>query len=150
MKMHARIFRGSLIAAAVLLAVAAVPAWALEETVLEVNVPFAFMVNSTAFPAGPTVIKRISETDNTTWAVESKDGDHAATLLTDEINGENPPNRDEVVFNELGGKNFLAQLWFEGESIGREAVPSKLEKSMMKGTDEPTHHHVAAQRQKVM
>jgi hypothetical protein len=150
MKMYTRILRGLWVAAVLLWVVAGVPARAAVESTLEVNVPFAFRVGDTTFPPGPTLIERLSETNNSTWAVKSRDGNHAATFLTDEINAETPSNLDEVVFNEVGGKTFLSELWFEGENIGRQAVPSKLEEKLMAKGGEHSHKRVTAQRRESM
>ena len=97
-------------AVAVLLAVGTVPA--LAQTILRVDIPFAFQVEGKQMPAGAYEIVQGPESVLT---IRSADGKTQAVLVTVTRLASTSANMDEVVFDKVKDANFLSEVWYGGE-----------------------------------
>lgn len=117
-------------------------------TTIEADVPFAFMVGNTTLPAGKYEIKGLD--DLTPGALVLSAVKRGKRVVFDTNNTESNPERlhgkSELVFNKIGGKYFLAQVWAEDSASGSQLVKSKMEKRLEDGGGQPERHSIAAVR----
>ena len=111
---------------ALLLAVC-LPAAAQVQT-LRLNVPFDFVVAGKTLPAGHYYVKRVLNSENTTWLIN---GDHGfATVITNAVESPRTPHAPSLVFLEGGGRYSLVQIW-DQEHFGREVPRSNVKQTLV-------------------
>jgi hypothetical protein len=110
------------------------------DSIIEANVPFSFVVGKTTLPAGKYEIKGIDATPGVlelrangrktinfeTEAAQTRDGE--------------PATKTELVFDKVGDKYFLSQVWVAGNGSGSQLVKSKMEKRV-EGDGTRTERH---------
>jgi hypothetical protein len=103
-----------------------------DETLADVKVPFAFMVNGVQLPAGDYIVRQISE-DGQVLQIVSADGRHAAFAATIPWNELAQPNAPELVFEKFGSTHFLSRI-IPADGNDREIVltPALMEREIMK------------------
>ena len=96
------------------------------QTIMTANVPFAFSVGQQQLPAGAYAIREIG--DRATL-IQSKDGrDHALGVYANA--GPSKANETKLVFDKVGDRYFLAQIWTSASDHGMNVPESNLEKEM--------------------
>ena len=109
---------------------------------IQASVPFAFVVGNTTLPAGKYEIKGID--DNTPGVLElrSSNGRRAVIFETEAARTPNddPASKTELVFDKVGDKYFLSQVWAEGNGSGSQLAKSKTEKRL-EGDGTQTERH---------
>ena len=111
----------SLVVLSLLLAAAAIA-----QTRVSAAVPFAFQVRGQQLPAGTYSISK-GEGTNIITIQSHKNGSSVMTLATPGLSG----NKSyKLVFNHVGGKYFLSQVWGEAGSSGMLVPASKVEKEL--------------------
>ena len=113
---------------------------------ITVKVPFDFTVQDKVMPAGSYEIYAADEADPKAWVVRSLKGTKEETLLTEEAGMKNPAPKTELVFDEVGNKRFLRQIWFEGEMSGRELIACNSEKAMQQKETHTSQRRIAGER----
>ena len=103
--------------------VTAVPAWASSTTVLEVNVPFAFVVNGQNMPAGKYAVQR-DENDASVLMIRGEHNNHAfARVLTVPDNRHDPAgSQPALTFTHREHQYQLAGVWqseYDGWDVPR-------------------------------
>ena len=86
---------------------------------LEVNVPFSFMVNHEAFPAGRYQIEEDSLAGPTVWTIRGMNTSQAAIIVTREADGRGP-SKPALQFQHRENQYRLSRIWessTEGQSI---------------------------------
>ena len=120
----------------------------LEERV-EVKVPFDFMVEDDALPAGTYMIYAADEDKPEVMRIESKDGEHNLAFLTKPISapvsGVAAGDDSKVVFHERKGEHFLSEVWIPQHSNGRLVIPSDTEKKMAKQGHDATRRVISGE-----
>lgn len=115
---------------------------------LEVDVPFDFVVADTTFPAGSYLIDPASSEEAATLRLSSADGRHETLFQTEDVAAVDAPADTHLVFDEVGGKHFLSQVWVAGERNGRQAIKSRREEELLgEGQSFHTRHVLARHRQ---
>jgi hypothetical protein len=113
---------------------------------IEANVPFAFVVGKTTLPAGKYEIKGID--DNTPGVLELRSANGRKTIVfeTDaaRTRDDEPATKTELVFDKIGDKYFLSQVWAEGNGAGSQLVKSKTEKRLEGDGTRTERHSIAA------
>lgn len=117
-------------ALAVLPLLAAAPAHAQGQDVIEVHVPFPFVVENTTLPAGTYYIGRVDPADPGAMQLESQDQRTNVFFTTNEDTDPKPPEQSEIVFDELGGHHFLSEVRNAGEGTIYQANPGHLERKL--------------------
>ena len=112
----------TLIAASVLV-VPAVQA----QRVLTADVPFAFTVGSSQMPAGAMEVQQVG--DRATL-IENADGS-ARVLGLYAYAGPSKAGETKLVFDKVGDRYFLRQIWTSARGQGLSVPESKLEKEVM-------------------
>jgi len=92
------------------------------DVTIEANIPFAFIVNDTTLPAGKYTIKSLDINEPTVLELRSVDGQTSVLFNTESAQAEQTPNKSELVFDKIGGKYFLSQVWLEGSDSGNEVM----------------------------
>jgi hypothetical protein len=112
----------------------------MDNAVVVVKVPFAFVDGSQHFPAG---LYNIRMDDQKILAIhgQSDSGFVMAWFSEDS----HPSNSTKVVFRRYGDQYFLQEIWISGESRHTYCLPSKSEKREMAANNAvPTNVVVAA------
>jgi hypothetical protein len=95
--------------------------------VLKVKVPFDFRVGAQKFPAGEYSLKPLLPH---TMLLRNQGGQVLTSIGTHSVESREIQSSVKLVFNGYGGQYFLAQIWKEGDNIGRELMMSPTEIEM--------------------
>jgi hypothetical protein len=95
-----------------------------------VNIPFDFTVKGKTLPAGEYIISRASTADETSLAMQRKDGKSAAIVLTKPVQSAERQSESQLVFSRYGEHYFLSQVWTAGDNQGRELYKTNQERSL--------------------
>jgi hypothetical protein len=93
------------------------------------QVPFDFVVGSKTLPAGEYTVNSITE-NGLAMQIRNVDGSESAIRLTNSIATKPNNSKTRLVFHRYGQTYFLAEVWREGDSDGRQLLQSKQERSM--------------------
>ncbi|MGH9972187.1 MAG: hypothetical protein ACREBG_30955 [Pyrinomonadaceae bacterium] len=108
------------------------------------NVPFAFMVGNTTLPAGKYEIRGLNDNNPNVLEVRSVNG--RTTVFADtenvEAKGDRIANKSELIFDKVGDKYFLSQIWPAGSAFGSELMKSRTEKNLEDGGMRSERHSV--------
>lgn len=95
-----------------------------QQTKVQANVPFDFVVGDRTYPAGE-------------YSLRSVTNDGAVIQLTNDVDARNvnsnscrnatPATQTKLVFRKMGDEYFLYQVWIEGNLSGREFPRSDIE-----------------------
>jgi hypothetical protein len=95
--------------------------------VLKVKVPFSFSVGTGTFPAGEYSLKPLLPH---TMLLRNQRGQVLTSIGTNSIESTDVQRSVKLVFNGYDGHYFLAQIWKEGDNIGKELTKSPAEIEM--------------------
>jgi hypothetical protein len=84
------------------------------------NVPFNFVVDKAALPAGAYSIESISSAASKTLLIENRDARIQMLTLPNSAEQLSPSETTCLVFHRYADKYFLAQVWVAGDTSGRE------------------------------
>jgi hypothetical protein len=93
---------------------------------VKVNIPFNFIVNKTALPAGEYTVQSLGSS-STAILLRSTDRQIAKTLLPNVCASSTPSTQNKLVFHRYGSEYFLAQIWRAGYEQGKELPKSSRE-----------------------
>ena len=103
---------------------AAVSVFAQGSQKLNVQVPFAFHVGNSIFPAGEYVVETPLQG---VLRVRSNDFKSAVLILSHAVEKRNAPNDGSLIFNKYRDEYFLSQAWRPGNHTGSELRKTKHE-----------------------
>ncbi len=106
------------VAPIMLLAVAALSAYAQSPTALRVSVPFQFSINNTVMPAGEYSISRAGVGEGRLLALRSSDNRHTVLFAGNAAALGSPAQQSSLVFNHSDNNCVLAGIWFAGYTSG--------------------------------
>jgi hypothetical protein len=95
---------------------------------IRADIPFDFVVGDKTLAAGEYVVGSLTSTTSEGLAISSSDGNHRALRLTNAVIS-SAPKPSMLIFHRYGNTYFLAQVWTQGATEGRELVRSKAERS---------------------
>ena len=116
------------------------------DAVIRGNIPFAFMVGNTELPAGEYDVKALDDNARNVLEVRSVK-DHKSVFADSEnveTKGQRIEKRSELVFDKVGDKYFLTQIWVEGSAFGSELPKSRMETSLEVGGVQSERHSIVA------
>ena len=119
------------------------------DVTIRASVPFAFMVGDTTLPAGKYEIKVLDEDSLNVLELRSVNGRTSVVFDTEnvETRGDQMVNKGELVFDKIGDKYFLSQVWMAGSDTGSELVKSRMERRLEgRGMKSERHSIVAILR----
>ena len=106
--------------------------------VLKLKVPFDFSVGTQTFPAGKYSLKPLLPH---TMSLRNEAGQVLTNIGTNSVESTEVQKSVKLVFNGYDGHYFLAQIWKEGDNIGRELPRSPAETEM--ATKYSPEHQIA-------
>lgn len=138
-----RHFSKMLLMLCLLVGMCASAAWAQtdNDTTVEANVPYTFVVGRTTLPAGKYIIRMPDSSEPNVLEIRAANGHTAVAFETEDTN--QTPNKDELVFNKVGDNYFLSQVWITGSASGNQLVKSKMEKRLEANGMQPQQTTVA-------
>jgi hypothetical protein len=96
------------------------------------NVPFSFTVGSKTLPAGMYDIGAISVRDAKTLLLQARDGSSSLMVGSNAAETVKPADKTKLVFNRYRDQYFLAEIWVEGATRGRQLPKNSREKELAK------------------
>ena len=116
------------------------------DSIVEANVPFAFVVGNTTVPAGKYEIRGIN--DNTPGVLELRRAKGRKMLAFEteaaQTRDNEPATKTELVFDKVGDKYFLSQVWVAGNGSGSQLLKSKTEKRLEGDGTRTERHSIVA------
>jgi len=112
---------------------------------IHVKVPFKFTVEDTTLPSGDYVISAPEPNDPKILEIRQEKGDLAVLFLTEDAAPTQKPVKTELVFDRIGGREFLSQVWVEGSDIGNQLTKSRTETKLEKAESKKETHRLTAQ-----
>ena len=105
-------------------------AWAQidNDTTVEANVPYTFVVGSTTLPAGKYIIRMPDSSEPNVLEIRAANGHTAVAFETEDTN--RTPNKEELVFTKIGVHYFLSQVWITGSAPGTNWLNQKWRKDL--------------------
>ena len=104
-------------------------AYAQSEEKVTASIPFEFTAGGSMLPAGEYTISRVANAPGM-LLIRSEDNHTARFFGVENAYVHQTPDRTELVFNEVGDKYFLSQVWVEGEDLGRELPKPRAEREL--------------------
>ena len=95
-----------------------------------VQVPFDFYAGQQQLPAGRYTVRPVSQDGSKMLLIQSEDGRHAATVMTNADAGKAPAAGASLTFRQYSDHYFLATVFITGASAGRQVPTSKAEKRL--------------------
>ncbi|MBZ5629595.1 MAG: hypothetical protein LAO06_12095 [Acidobacteriia bacterium] len=92
--------------------------------VVNVKVPFAFNIGAQTFPAGEYSLKPLLPH---TMLLRNEAGQTLTNINANSVESREVQKAAKLVFNEYGGRYFLAQIWRADDNIGEELIKSRAE-----------------------
>lgn len=112
---------------------------------IQVDVPFTFVVRDTTLPAGKYDVKAFDDLTPGVIELRSVKGHTAVVVDTEnaQTRDDQAASKTELVFNKVGDQYFLSQVWIAGSEFGSELVKSRMEKRLEGGSRRPERHSIA-------
>jgi hypothetical protein len=96
------------------------------------NVPFSFTVGSKTLPAGTYDIRSVSVRDANTLLLQARDGSRSMMVGSNAAEANKGADKTKLVFNRYRDQYFLAEIWVEGATRGRQLPKTSREKELAK------------------
>jgi hypothetical protein len=109
------------------------------------NIPFAFIAGNKTLPAGEYTIDRPNSNEPDLLLIRSADKHVAFFLNANNVQARQTPNKTELVFNEIGNKYFLSQVWMAGDDTGREIPKARAERELEQAALQSTPQVITVQ-----
>jgi hypothetical protein len=113
---------------------------------MRITIPFAFTAGEATLPAGTYTIKRLSQTSDA-LLIASVDGKaSAAVQAAGTLERKRTSLPAKLVFHQYENAYYLAQVWAESSTVGREVSMSKAERALANRDAKPKQVAVLAHR----
>ena len=93
----------------------------------KVNVPFQFVLNGQTLPAGTYLVERLDHSRPNVLTIKNVDTGIVLAVITQRVEKNSPSGSSSLVFKELGGRQYLFQVWNCGALNGGQ-VPFSLDR----------------------
>jgi hypothetical protein len=117
---------------------------------IQASVPFAFVVGDTTLPAGKYDVRVVDGDTLNVLELQSVKG--GISVMVDTVdaqtNRDQILNRGDLVFDKIGDKYFLSQVWMAGSASGNELIKSRMEKRLEGRGMKSERHSIAANLRK--
>jgi hypothetical protein len=90
------------------------------------QIPFAFHVGDSIFPAG-SYTASTNTSGSAVLRLRAADGKATAMVLSNGLNWPGAPTQPRFVFNKYGDEYYLSQVWTTPDGNGRQLVQSRRE-----------------------
>ena len=98
---------------------------------IEADIPFDFTVRQITLPAGHYTVKRLGS-DPEVMEILGADYRHPYVFLVESAQVSNTLRRGELIFDRVGDRYFLSEVFEQGTNIGVEVPKSRAERRMEK------------------
>ena len=95
------------------------------------DIPFGFTVRDATLPAGEYSIKRIDSVDPSVMEISSADG-AKLVFLVGSAQATKQPEQTKLIFDRVGDRYFLSEIFEEGNNSGVELKKSRAERELEK------------------
>lgn len=92
-------------------ALASTPSLAGTDGAIEADIPFEFQVADRVLPPGSYIVDLASGGGASVLMIRAKDGDMRVMFDTDQMTQKEDPKAIELVFDHVGGKVYLMEVW---------------------------------------
>ena len=96
------------------------------------NVPFNFTVGDKTLPAGTYDIGAMNSSGGNMLLLQARDGDSSMVVGSVAAQTLKPADKTKLVFNRYRDQYFLAEIWVEGATRGRQLPKTSREKELAK------------------
>ena len=120
----------TLFSALLLIGAASIYVQADDQPSLKATVPFDFTVVNTTLPAGTYSVSVL--TPDNIVRLQSADGRNSAFVHSTPLSISGGTDDTRLVFQHLGGKYFLSQIWEQGNEVRREVGTGNLARELAK------------------
>jgi hypothetical protein len=96
-------------------------------TIVKTEIPFEFTVGDSVFQPGPYEVTLTWQ--GLVWVRGAHPGVKIVNSQT--ARSATPMEHTKLVFHCVDGRCFLAQIWLDGRSAGRELPPTRLERELL-------------------
>ena len=93
------------------------------------NIPFDFVTGDTEMTAGRYQVSRMTSNGDAI-CVRGTENSQSAIKLSNNLVRTNPATESKLVFHRYGNTYFLAEVWIQGETNGRQIRKSNAEKAV--------------------
>jgi hypothetical protein len=114
------------------------------DATIEANIPYAFVVKDTQLPAGKYTIRVADETNPNMLEIRSAKGHTAVFFETENKLVNRTMRKSELVFDKIGDKYFLSQVFLKGDNSGNQLPESKMARRLEDGGHKAERHSVIA------
>ena len=111
------------------------------------DVPFDFTVRDSTLPAGKYTIKRTYSADPGIMQIRSANGDEVLLFVVGSAQAAKEPDQTRLIFDRVGDRYFLSEIFEEGNTTGVELPKSRAEREMEKEGAITQLHSVAVPAQ---
>jgi|MudIll2142460700_1097286.scaffolds.fasta_scaffold199845_1 hypothetical protein len=141
-------FSALLLASASVLLLTTVAAHAQITHGVHASVPFAFNAGDTKLPPGNYTIRVLDIEDPHVLTIADKSGKVEVLFTTEAARVDQAPGKTELVFDKVGDREFLSQIWLEGMRDGYQLAKSRMQLKLEKAGAKPQSHRVPGTHQK--
>jgi len=100
------------------------------DVTIEANIPYSFIVKDTTLPAGKYTVRVVDETNLKVLEIRNVNNNKAVLFETEDAQANETPRQTELVFDKLGDKYFLSQIWLSGSDSGNQLEKTKMERDL--------------------
>jgi hypothetical protein len=111
------------------------------------DVPFDFTVRDSTLPAGKYTIKRTYSADPGVMQIRNADGDEVVLFVVGSAQAAKEPQQTRLIFDRVGDRYFLSEIFEEGNITGVELPKSRAERDLVKEGAITQLHSVAVPAQ---
>jgi hypothetical protein len=99
------------------------------DTHVKADIPFAFAVGHSTLPAGTYEIQRLDEVNPKVLVIRNMNEHISVAFQTVDAQtpDDQPVSTTELVFDRLGDRYFLSQVWEDGSATGADLPKSRME-----------------------
>ena len=114
------------------------------DATIRASIPYSFVVNNSALPAGRYVITVANPygSDLTVLEIRSADAKTAVFFKTVTVSG--AARQTELVFDKIGDTYFLSRVFLKGDGGGNQVLKSKMQRRLEENGSVAESHSIPA------
>jgi hypothetical protein len=99
---------------------------------LRSDIPFEFVVGKASLPAGEYDVRSMSDGGDNILQLRGPDRHSNAIMISNRMESYQPSGESKLIFDHVGDRYFLRQIWVAGETSGRVLPKTKYENEVAK------------------
>lgn len=113
---------------------------------IKANIPFKFTVGKTTLSAGSYVVRVLDITEPNELVIAQDDGKVEVMFSTIDAQTKQPIKEPELVFNKIGDREFLSEVWPDQSGSGYQIEKTRAELKLEKSGAKRQPHRLRATR----